>query len=179
MLQGTTRRRRRRPAGQETFANQVSDKGMVKGSRIHRELNATTGRQTAYFKKRVKDLNRRFSKGDTQVASEHMKRFSTSSLIQKMETKTIIRYHLARTRKARIKKQNKPTPENDACWGGCGSRKPVPCWWGRERRGPGEDSHGASSRGQTQSCHETHDSWWAPDIMGNVHTRTSAHVFMT
>ena len=42
------------------------------------------------------------------MASEHVKRFSTSSLIQKMQTKTIIRYSHALGRPGSRNKTNQP-----------------------------------------------------------------------
>lgn len=48
----------------------------------------------------VKDLNRQFSEKDTQVASKHMKKYSTSSGKQ---IKTTTRYRLEPTRMTVIK----------------------------------------------------------------------------
>ena len=52
----------------------------------------------------AKDLNRKLSKGDKQVANKHTKRCSTSSAIRKMKIKTTTRYHFTPTRIAIIKK---------------------------------------------------------------------------
>ena len=50
----------------------------------------------------------------------HMKRWSTSLIIRKMQIKTIMRYHhLTRVRMAIIKKST-----NIKLWRGCGERKP-------------------------------------------------------
>ena len=86
-----------------------NDKELI--SKMYKQLN-TRKKPTKIW---VEDLNRHFSKEDTQVANKHMKRCSTWLIIRETQIKITI----LMVRMAIIKKST-----NNKCWTWCGERGP-------------------------------------------------------
>ena len=88
ITKGTICKAKQQPSEWEKrIANETTDKGLI--SKIYKQFIQFNDRKTNNpITKWEKDLNRHFSKEDTQMANKHMKRCPTLLIIRKMQIKT-------------------------------------------------------------------------------------------
>ena len=100
---------------EKKIVNDMNDKGLISNIYIshtiqHQKNYSKIERRTEYT----------FSREESQMANEHVKRCSTLLIIRKMQIKIKMRYHHTPARMVSIKKN-----EDSKCWQGYGEKRTV------------------------------------------------------
>ena len=81
---------------EKIFASHVSDKGLV--FIIYQHLQISIKKKNDSILRWAKELHRYCFKEDIQMTKKHVKRYSTSLVINEIQIKTTMRYHFIPTR---------------------------------------------------------------------------------
>ena len=115
---------KRQPSEWEKItANKATDKGLI--SKMYKQFLQFNSRKImTQSKKWAKELNRRSSKEDTQMANKHEKMLNMTHY-QRNAHQNHNEYHFTSVRMASIQKST-----SNKCWRACGEKGTLlHCWW--------------------------------------------------
>ena len=123
-IKGTINKVNKNPIEWEKiFANNISDKELI--SKKYKEgIQLNSRKASNSIKKWAENLNRHFSKEDTQMINKHMKIPLTSLIIREMQIKITMKYYLIPVRMVFTRDKS-----NKYCWGNDKKGTFVYYWW--------------------------------------------------